>query len=873
MTHCVMTCITDLVLFINKPFVSHIIYFDIQHFYTYTGFMVLPTRNHNLGADGIHAFDNNEVVVVRYLTPYKVAIVILSLLYLGDAIPSKHKPRIMGYIIDFLDTKTQVILDEGNLVTLKDVIDSMYEDNEIFENLLDILFCMCSIDELQTLMTRLPNFVLKADGKHNEEDEKVMEETALLGIKPVKQSSILGAFFTRCFLSFDCLAFDKVISLFDCLDYFRAPFFAHYQARRLKKRVSTFPMSLDVFFGPNFIPTDPRSLPLLQRPNPTYCISSESLESKMVGLSKNNMLSLNEMNNILKFLTENDKPLPVFAHFIKYYCALQERDYEQSFEHLHRYYDYTMHHHGRAQYHNALFTLANLHAEFESFDEAMRAVSEAISVARENKDTPALTDIHFWLYNFITLHPECKLPDSIPSKEQLLQFLKVKSQSTSYTLYSLALQQDALYQLSHCGSTTKALESLFKSSFISVISNSIPSAVGFCLAESVMWERVGISALSHLYNEISLDLSKKDMSKWLLVQYAIQRANILFENGKLADAFKLMESMKPAASESQVSYRRWYWNYMLLKLRHRINECKLDEAEFILQNLEPLTKLDFRSRMMYNIYQVVLKAKFGMWDAAKSTAWDLVESINSEDTDIWYHVLLMKTYVDLIIETEGRTSKALPIVLRLIGLAEKASISVFKYYGIIYLAMISADEDQINDSVSLLDAIMPRILETEAADLIAFAYKTLSDIMLKVALQTHDGINIKRFVEKSLGYLSKAGMYYEALQNWEKVHEVFVNMTKGIEFIGSVVKKGLIKQSQRDAHMTSGDEKMDSSENIRGDISLLIDNKTHNSHTLFTSSKETIIRLKDLIRQNKKSTSLGADIVFENSNLKDRSSP
>lgn len=208
-------------------------------------------------------------------------------------------------------------------------------------------------------------------------------------------------------------------------------------------------------------------------------------------------------------MIDNNKALPVSAHYIKYFSSLHEHDYEQAFEHLHRYYDYTMHRHGRAQYHNALFTLATLHAEFESFEESIRAVNEAISVARENKDSPVLTQIHFWLYNFMLLHPDSKVPDTLSSKEQLLNFLKAKSQDTSYTLYSLALQHDALHQLSHCGSLAQALESLYKSSFISVISNSIASATSFCELQASTWSRLGISSMAQLYNDISLDLSQK----------------------------------------------------------------------------------------------------------------------------------------------------------------------------------------------------------------------------------------------------------------------------------------------------------------------------------------------------------------------------
>lgn len=771
----------------NYPILSHPTVPSGSSFFS-VGFhnngSAIPRKN-NIIQDIKDSNNTDEIKIVNFLTPYKISVAILVVLYLGNAIPKQQKPRIMDYIINFLDIHTKPsetakeIFVEGDLSTLKDIINGTdtksnhnplhqhhpsslssssflmtSQNNEIFLQLLDVLFCMRSIDELHTFINRISTFFIYADGSKDEEDQRRLLEAKVMGIKPVKNTFILGMFFAKCFLSFDSLGFDDVVVLFDCLVAFREPYSAYYRTNKsLARTRSILPersfesLSLETFFGQGFIRADDDDdifllKSLISSPQPSHCIARETLttilDAKLMNIDRNDGLPLSEVNSFLDILSENNKELPVSAHYIKYSSALQSRDYKQAFEHLHRFYDYTMHHHGRAQYHNALFTLASLHAEFESFDESIRAVSEAISVARENKDGPALTNMHFWLYNFISLHPECKIPEFLPSKEQLLQFLKVKSQNTSYFLYSLALQQEAINQLAHCGSLALALESLYKSSFISMIANSVSSSTSYCTLESVTWDRLGVSSVSNLYNDISFSISKFSTAKLKSIEGSVQRANLLFDKGLLPEAFKILESVKSSVSSSQAFTRQWSWNYLLLKLRHRINECKFDEATFILERLASLNCMSYRTKTNYNIYKIILQAKSGMKAVAKNAAWSYLDTLVKEKCDIWYCLKLMIAYIELIMVSYGiiilvitiyiyfllsnmiflylfyiketeRSSKAINVVLRLIFLADKGVVSIFKYYGIIFLARISADENEYSDAISLIDSIMPKV--------------------------------------------------------------------------------------------------------------------------------------------------------------------
>lgn len=674
---------------LTSSFESHLLSSSnaARHTSPFVNNMKHPMDDQHLRRDGSSersSENDTSIILVRYLTPYKIAVAIVIVLYLSGLIPQSQKPRVMGYIISFLDTQIKqhdALMEstiESDLSALENVLSRCpavnslgkrvhsdgreRDDGGLFNSLLDILFTMSSIDELHTFINRLPLFVIKGDGKHDDEDNDKIAEAQSLGVNWVTQSSVLGTYFTKCFLSFDSLTFDQAIVLWNCLIAFRSPYQTKIPPHPFAlKNFSNFSDSSNslfkAFFGPHFSQTDSHGFNFLQHllppPQPIRCVASETLdmvlESKVSTLDRSDGISLHSINRILSTLSENDKSLPVSAHYIKYFSSLQEHDYEQAFEHLHRFYDYTMHRHGRAQYHNALFTLATLHAEFESFEEALRAVSEAISVARENKDISALTNIHFWLYNFITLHPDCKIPEFFSSKEQMLQFLKVKSQDTSLGLYSLTLQHEALHHLVTCGSLTQTLEALFKSSFISIISNSISSAISYCSLMVSTCNRLGISSSALLYNELSSDLSKKASNTWPIIESTIQRAELLFEKGELSNAFKLLESVRPLARESQLSYRQWYWSYMLLKLKHSINENKLDEASFILERLAPLANLSYRTRANHQIYKILLLSKSGAKTLAKEQAWSLIDSLAKEDSDILYSLRLMVIYIEIIL--------------------------------------------------------------------------------------------------------------------------------------------------------------------------------------------------------------------------------
>jgi anaphase-promoting complex subunit 5 len=113
-----------------------------------------------------------------------------------------------------------------------------------------------------------------------------------------------------------------------------------------------------------------------------------------------------------------------------------------------------MHNRDRTFYQYALLNLAILHQDFGCYSEAVVAMQETISTARENNDMGCLNYSLSWLYHFGKAHPEQihKVQEKgvLGTDREALVFLKAKAKETSmWTLLSTSLLSEAKLSLSN----------------------------------------------------------------------------------------------------------------------------------------------------------------------------------------------------------------------------------------------------------------------------------------------------------------------------------------------------------------------------------------------------------------------------------------
>lgn len=114
----------------------------------------------------------------------------------------------------------------------------------------------------------------------------------------------------------------------------------------------------------------------------------------------------------------------------------------------------------RTFYHYALLNLAILQADFGCYSEAIAAMQETITTARENKDMSCLNYSLSWLYHFGKAHPEetGEIQNSgvLGTEKEALAFLKAKAKDTSmWSLLSTCLLSEARLSLTNVSSALK----------------------------------------------------------------------------------------------------------------------------------------------------------------------------------------------------------------------------------------------------------------------------------------------------------------------------------------------------------------------------------------------------------------------------------
>ena len=107
-----------------------------------------------------------------------------------------------------------------------------------------------------------------------------------------------------------------------------------------------------------------------------------------------------------------------------------------------------MHNRDHVFYQYALLNLAALHADFGAYAEAIVAIRESISAAREQNDQSCLNYSLSWLYHFGKVHTaeSEKLEANIVTgtDKDALNFLKVKSKETNmWSVFSTSILGEA----------------------------------------------------------------------------------------------------------------------------------------------------------------------------------------------------------------------------------------------------------------------------------------------------------------------------------------------------------------------------------------------------------------------------------------------
>lgn len=303
-----------------------------------------------------------------------------------------------------------------------------------------------------------------------------------------------------------------------------------------------------------------------------------------------------EILSYLDLLTKIEPGALPSGHYIKYLECLRNNDYEGSLDNLHRFFDYMMSSRHRPIYHYALLSLATLYATFGANQQAINAIGEAITVARENKDLTCLNYLLTWVYNFAKDHPQLKLfiGKEYSDKHKILNFLRLRTKESKDTkLQSLFYQFRAVQELDDQGQLAKIFEDFTLSSYFSLYydeENDItPMDYAIfaknCRLTSSLWSKLGIMPLLEIYLDIGLDTCRHQPNIYEEVEISIKKAYIYSYKDDYDSAFEIFDKLESSVLENAPLFKIWESRRLALTVRMHLKEGKNHLASAILSKL------------------------------------------------------------------------------------------------------------------------------------------------------------------------------------------------------------------------------------------------------------------------------------------------
>lgn len=486
------------------------------------------------------------------------------------------------------------------------------------------------------------------------------------------------------------------------------------------------------------------------------------------------------LSHYLRFVFMNILHLRTSTNiFTSYLDAWRAGDYSTSFDYLHKYFDYTMQHRDRLFYQYALMNLAVLQADFGCYKEAVSAMLETVSTARENRDITCLNFALNWLFHFGRAHPEVtrelESNSMLGTGKESLAFLRSKAKETGmWTLWSSALVSEAKMTLSNGESIATALEHMVRSSQI-LVERNMKSAMGNQLALSIaLWDRLGVSYLSSTTCEIFLRCHARHTLFDDELKVTCRQASMLALKGKYDEALEKLEKMNSNSLRAWKASQYWHKFRGIIKLRRDLHRNNLDGAERLLSQLLQSKDEDLEPDLAFviNSLHIECLTRRGNLEEAFAKVEGLVSELRDENKDIALRVRLLLIKAELL-DRCGRPQKGFTIAVRAANVAWRARLIPYLWPAIGAVANILNSLGDFEPAIQLLMAVLPRSLECENSSMTAKLYSFLGDAYMGMA-GTMPAKSHKRreYMTKASEAIEKAFNHYSSMEDISKQCEM-----------------------------------------------------------------------------------------------------
>lgn len=438
-----------------------------------------------------------------------------------------------------------------------------------------------------------------------------------------------------------------------------------------------------------------------------------------------------------------------------------------------------MHHRDRLFYQYALMNLAVLQADFGCYKEAVSAMLETVSTARENRDMTCLNFALNWLFHFGRAHPEItrelESNSMLGNGKESLAFLRAKAKETGmWTLWSSALVSEAKMTLSNGDSIATALEHMVRSSQI-LVERNMKSMMGSQLSLNIaLWDRLGVSHLSNTTCEVFLRCHAKHSVFDDELKVTSRVASMLALRGKYDEALERLENMDHNSLRSWKPSQYWHKFRGIIKLRRDLHRSNLEGAEHLLSQLLQNKQEDLEPDLVFVIDNLHIECLQRRGDLEKAFAKveALVAELRDENRDIALRVRLLLIKADLL-DRCGRPQKGFTIAVRAANVAWRARLIPYLWPAMGAISNILVSVGDFEPAIQILIAILPRSLECENAAMTAKLYSVLADANMGMAGRMASKSNKRReYMTKAVEAIEKAFNHYSSMQDINKQCEM-----------------------------------------------------------------------------------------------------
>ncbi|GAV28826.1 hypothetical protein PMKS-002303 [Pichia membranifaciens] len=497
------------------------------------------------------------------------------------------------------------------------------------------------------------------------------------------------------------------------------------------------------------------------------------------------------LTDLLSSLSQSDRSLIPSSYHVEHLNSWRQADYDKSFDSLHRYFDYMMSNRRQYFYHYALLALATLHGSFGANKEALRAIDEAILVARENKDLDCLNYLLTWLLNFIISKPQhfVKLKDH-PSRSEIMDFLRLKTKETkNLSLQSISFQFEVVVSLLEGSSLTVVMENMVKTFYLILNFEDTDELKGIfitaCQVADTIWKRVGYPSIGNLYLETAIDFAKEKNNEFDLILLYIRKSNDLYFIGEIDESFQLLSSVEDSALKDLSMSKKWKMGHDVILFYHYLNQCKYPQCDILMDNMMALAEgLDDQEVTNELIYQrAIYSLKTNNITEGISIITKQLTSMKENSlvyNNHWFirfQVLLSHIFTNYTPYPE----RGISILLSAANRAHDCSLIFNLCECIICLCNLLLKVDpilSIPDVKDLLSEFLPKILEIKRADMIADAYHILSLVEFIEFEQTRENLTSDEFNAKIAIVLKYLNI---SMNGYERMFD-YVHLRKTLNF-------------------------------------------------------------------------------------------